>query len=81
MITIHINANLHLVVKERVGMLYWMMDPEVIYFANSHTMLNPSHSKSAFLFFPCRGKIQYTSSKYHFNSVRLSRVSEQAGYQ
>lgn len=42
-------------------------------------MLNPSHSESAFLFFPRRGKIQCTSSKCHFNSVRLSRFSEQAG--
>ncbi|GKZ33932.1 hypothetical protein AbraIFM66950_004023 [Aspergillus brasiliensis] len=29
MMTIHINANLHPVVKERVGMLHWVMDPEV----------------------------------------------------
>lgn len=27
--TIHINADLHPVVKERVGMLHWVMDPEV----------------------------------------------------
>lgn len=27
--TIHINANLHPVVKGRVGMLHWVMDPEV----------------------------------------------------
>ncbi|OJZ84492.1 hypothetical protein ASPFODRAFT_681699 [Aspergillus luchuensis CBS 106.47] len=29
MMTIHINADLHPVVKERVGMLHWVMDPEV----------------------------------------------------
>ncbi|PYI03079.1 hypothetical protein BO78DRAFT_375874 [Aspergillus sclerotiicarbonarius CBS 121057] len=29
MMTIHINANLHPVVEERVGMLHWVMDPEV----------------------------------------------------
>lgn len=29
MMTIHINANLRPVVKDRVGMLHWVMDPEV----------------------------------------------------
>ncbi|RAL13247.1 3-propionate hydroxylase [Aspergillus homomorphus CBS 101889] len=29
MMTIHINANLYPVLKERVGMLHWVMDPEV----------------------------------------------------
>lgn len=29
MMTIHINADLRPVVKDRVGMLHWVMDPEV----------------------------------------------------
>ena len=29
MMTIHINADLQPVVKDRVGMLHWVMDPEV----------------------------------------------------
>lgn len=29
MMTIHINVDLRSVVKDRVGMLHWVMDPEV----------------------------------------------------
>lgn len=29
MMTIHINADLRLVIQERVGMLHWVMDPGV----------------------------------------------------
>ena len=29
MMTIHINADLRPVIKDRVGMLHWVMDPEV----------------------------------------------------
>lgn len=29
MMTIHINANMSPVIKERVGMLHWVIDPEV----------------------------------------------------
>lgn len=29
MMTIHLNADLRPVIKERVGMLHWVMDPQV----------------------------------------------------
>lgn len=66
--TIHVNADLRPVVKDRVGMLHWMMDPEVSGFIIGYDL-----SGNQVLI--CNFDVSILVSMYHSNTERFSLKS------